>query len=62
MPRPSLADTLRRVFESPNVPDTNLEPANIVDGLAMLAQAINRLARAVQNVTEENKTTEANHG
>jgi len=43
MGKTSLADTLRRVLESPNVPDGNLEPANLVDGLAM-ARAVEKAA------------------
>jgi hypothetical protein len=35
---------LRYVFTSPNEADSNLETANIVDGLYRLARAIDRLA------------------
>ena len=35
---------LRYIFTSPNEADSNLETANIVDGLYRLARAIDRLA------------------
>jgi hypothetical protein len=55
-----LRNGLRGVFESPNVPDANLQPANVVDviqhlalqtgqvakGLGDIAKAIDRLAKA----------------
>ena len=44
-----IADALRGTLISPNVPDDNLEAANVVDALAMIARAINRLAVAVDN-------------
>jgi hypothetical protein len=38
------AQIFRYVFTSPNEADSNLETANIVDGLYRLARAIDRLA------------------
>ena len=35
-----LADALRDVLTSPNVPDSNMEPANIVDALDDLSRGI----------------------
>lgn len=46
----ALADAITRLadqFVSPNVADSNLEPANIVDALASLARAMHRLADAL---------------
>ena len=34
---------------SPNETDSNLEPANVVDGLFSIARAIDRLAAAIDN-------------
>jgi len=42
-----LAAALEYALVSPNVADSNLEPANIVDALASLARAIHRLADAI---------------
>jgi len=39
---------LKACFISPNVPDRNMEPANLVDATAALATAINRLADAIE--------------
>jgi hypothetical protein len=44
-----LADVLQAVFISPNETDSNLEPANIVDALCMLARAVNNLAAAIKD-------------
>ncbi len=41
------AEAIRRVMESPNVPDSNLEPANIVDVVHALGRAVYRLSEAV---------------
>lgn len=48
-----LANTIRRVLESPNEPDRNMEPANIVDGLFALARAVHTLAKAIESQTSE---------
>lgn len=41
------ADAILRTFESPNVPDRNLEPANVVDVLDRLTYATKRVAVAI---------------
>ena len=45
-----IADALRATLISPNVADSNMEPANAVDVLQNIADAINGLARAVQRL------------
>lgn len=42
-----IADAIVRVFESPNVSDSNGEAANIVDAIASLSRAVNRIANAI---------------
>ena len=44
---------LERCLVSPNVVDSNLEPANLVDGLAQIAGAIIRLANAVESLASQ---------
>ncbi len=51
------ADALRDTLISPNVSDSNFEPANVVDALAGIAQAINNLASAVREHTDRTATT-----
>jgi hypothetical protein len=43
--------TLRACLESANEADSNLEIANVVDGLFFIGRAIHRLAAAVEKVT-----------
>ena len=43
----STPQAIRDTFRSPNVPDQNLEPANLVDVGAYIAQAANRIATAI---------------
>ena len=45
----SIANALTHTLVSPNVMDSNLEPANVVDVLFAISQAINRLAKAVES-------------
>ncbi|HUW09424.1 MAG TPA: hypothetical protein VM537_06805 [Anaerolineae bacterium] len=45
-----LAETLDRVFVSPNCQDANGEDANVVDGLYAIASAIRSLATAIRDV------------
>ncbi len=45
-------DNLTSVFWSPNEPDSNLEPANIVDALGNLSRSISKLANAINNSTK----------
>jgi hypothetical protein len=42
-----VAEALHAVLVSPNEADSNLEPANVVDGLFAIARAIRALAHAV---------------
>jgi hypothetical protein len=44
-----LAAALTAVFISPNEPDRNLVPANIVDAIAELARSIRALAAALDD-------------
>jgi hypothetical protein len=44
-----LAEAIRAVGISLNIPDDNLEPANIVDVVCYVARAINKLAAAVED-------------
>jgi hypothetical protein len=43
-----IAKALRDTLISPNEADSNLEPANVVDGLFKIARAILRLAEAIE--------------
>jgi hypothetical protein len=47
----ALAAAIRSVFISANESDSNLEPANVVDGLYMIARSIEKLAIAVEEAT-----------
>ena len=47
-----VADAIDRNFTSPNVADSNYEPANVVDALASIAMAINRLAVAIEETKQ----------
>jgi len=44
-----IAKAIDNAFISPNCLDSNLEPANIVDGLYAIAKAIKSLADAAHN-------------
>jgi hypothetical protein len=48
----AVADAIRYCFVSPNVSDSNLEAANIVDTLDDLARAGHRIATAIDNLAE----------
>lgn len=48
-----IAEALRDCFTSPNVLDYNLEPANPVDAIARLVDAVNRLAKAIESITQK---------
>lgn len=43
----AVADALTRTLISPNEADSNLEPANVVDGLFAIARALDRIATAL---------------
>lgn len=49
LPKPDpIAKAIYHCFESPNECDSNLEPANIVDGLLAISRAIRYLADAIR--------------
>jgi hypothetical protein len=39
-----IPETIKECFSSPNVPDRNMEPANVVDAVDSLSRSIDRLA------------------
>jgi hypothetical protein len=47
-----ISETLAQVFITPNESDRNMEPANIVDGLFILARSNFRLAAAIDRLAE----------
>ena len=54
MPNPArtdVGDALRGTLISPNESDSNLEAANVVDGLFAIARAISELASAIRGET-----------
>jgi len=55
----SVANGLRDVFISPNECDSNLEAANVVDGLFAIARALNRVAKAIESSAAKPKHSEA---
>jgi hypothetical protein len=44
-----IAQAIYYCFQTPNEVDSNLEPANVVDGLYRIAGALHRLAGAIEN-------------
>ena len=58
-PISQVAKALKSVFISPNVADSNLEPANIVDVLDRLARAIFALADAIETHKQEQEDDDA---
>lgn len=46
---PDVGEALLEAFISPNETDSNLEPANVVDGLFAIARAVDRLAEAIKS-------------
>ena len=42
-----IVDSLERCFISPNVPDSNMEPANVVDVIDRAARNLSRIAHAI---------------
>lgn len=46
------ADVLNHVFVSPNVSDSNLEPANLVDTTAAISNALHHVAKALEEINE----------
>lgn len=51
-----ISRALTSLFESPNECDSNLEPANVVDGLFAIARSIGKLADAVQEANQKSTT------
>ena len=45
-----LTKVVRGVLESPNELDRNSEPANVVDGLFAIAEALNGVARSLEAI------------
>ncbi len=43
-----IAEALKDVFITPNELDSNLESANVVDGLYRIAAALHHVARAIE--------------
>lgn len=52
-----VADVLNRTLETPNECDSNLEPANVVDGLFFIGKSIRLLARTIEEVFGSNPPT-----
>ena len=53
-------DTARAIWgtlQSPNELDSNLEPANVVDGLFAIARALDRVARAIDRLGTNDAST-----
>lgn len=44
-----IAKAIYSTLESPNECDSNLESANVVDGLFAIARALDRVAKAISN-------------
>ena len=51
-----IAEALIRVFESPNVTDSNLEDANIVDALDDIARGLHFVGRELKKITNDGIT------
>lgn len=50
--QPTTADALRATLISPNEADSNMEPANVVDGLFAIARSITGLADTIGRYAE----------
>ena len=50
-----IAEALIRVFESPNVTDSNLEDANIVDTLDDIARGLFFVGKQLKKIANEEK-------
>ena len=48
----SISDSIEYVFATPNILDSNFEPANVVDGLYAISRSIDRLADAMVKLAE----------
>ena len=52
-----IASALYGVLESPNESDSNMEAANVVDGLFAIARSLDRCAKAIHQLGVGNATT-----
>ncbi|ACX51567.1 hypothetical protein Adeg_0414 [Ammonifex degensii KC4] len=50
--RDEIAEALRATLMTPDVLDSNLEPANVVDGLFFIGRAVYRLAEVLERYLE----------
>ena len=57
-----IASAFDRVFVSPNESDSNMEAANVVDGLFAIARAINRLSSTIETTFSSAKVGHALDG
>lgn len=55
MNAPETAEALYETLISPNESDSNLEAANVVDGLFFIGRAIARLAKAVEALRDDER-------
>jgi hypothetical protein len=46
----SITSAMESAFVSPNESDSNMEPANVVDGLFAIARALHRVAKAIEEM------------
>jgi hypothetical protein len=51
----TVANALRETLISPNESDSNLEPANVVDGLFAIARALVAVAQAIERFETEGR-------
>jgi len=49
----SIGDKIKECLISPNESDSNLEPANVVDGLFAIARAIAKLANVMSTMDHQ---------
>lgn len=47
--RENIASAIRETLVSPNESDRNFETANVVDGLFVIARALDNIARAIRD-------------
>lgn len=51
-----LGKAIRAAFISPNVPDSNLEDANLVDVLQRCATGLHRIGAALERIAEKERS------
>ena len=59
MSESSTAEALRETLISPNVADLG-EPANVVDAIAAIAYALNRVAKAIEDANDLGRFEDTN--